>query len=81
MVGSTLDESIEFDPITGKGASSSKTGKGSDEITPAVALAMGLGDRQFINIADKTSDALNINVVSLPLLDDSHKALANATLS
>lgn len=70
-----------FDAVTGKAAKDANgNSKEGSKITPAIALAMGLGDRQDFIISDKTSDGLKISSVSLPLLDASYNPLAAATL-
>lgn len=85
FLSSQIDDSqtVSFSPLTGKAATSSKKGssdEGSD-MTPAMALSMGLGERESFVISDKTSDGLKVYAVNLPLLDQNHHAMANATLN
>jgi len=69
----------DISPLTGKASNSENNGKGGN-ITPAIALSMGLGERETFVIADKTSDGLKVSAVNLPILDASHNPLAVATL-
>jgi hypothetical protein len=86
LVGSRVNSTIEIEakiPKEDKDSSSGSSSSGSGDsgkITPSVALTMGLGEKETIAISDKTSDALKVNVVSLPLLDASNHPMANATL-
>ena len=73
---------LKFTAVTGKAAKdangNSKTE--GDDITPAIALAMGLGERTPFTIQDKTNDAIIVNGVTMPLLDEQNHPMANATL-
>ena len=73
---------LEFDAVTGKGSKNADgtSKEGNDNISPAIALAMGLGERTPFIIQDKTSDALAVSGVTMPLLDAQNHPMANATL-
>jgi hypothetical protein len=72
----------DIDPITGQAAKGNKSGSGGEgsDMTPAMALSMGLGERETFVISDKTADGLKVSAVNLPLLDANHKPVAIATL-
>ena len=71
--------------VQAKSGRASGTGSGSggdsSKVTPAMALSMGLGEREQFIISDKTSDGLKVYAVNLPLLDQNHHAMAAATLN
>lgn len=71
---------LKFQAVTGKAAKDADGNSKDGSMSPAMAFFMGFGERQKFNIQDKTSDALQIDVNSMPLLDSSGNGLGNATL-
>jgi hypothetical protein len=49
-------------------------------MTPEIAFTLGMGDRQDFVMADKTMDGMRIKTNSMPITDENHHNLPNATL-
>ena len=70
----------QYSSANGGSGSGSGAGGLNTDMTPEIAFALGMGDRQDFVMADKTMDGMRIKTNSMPITDENHHNLPNATL-